>query len=152
MLHNSTKNIPVYIWDLYEGSNFYGFPRQHGPPGGVKVAIHSSSSAAQTICTPQTIDRSVSDAEVVCMREILGEHIPSLAGEVVASATCMYTVTPDEHFLIDFHPSSENIILASPCSGHGFKFCTVIGEILADLVEKGFTEHDISLFSFKQRS
>jgi sarcosine oxidase len=58
----------------------------------------------------------------------------------------MFTNTPDEHFMLDFHSSGSNVLVVSPCSGHGFKFCSVIGEIVADLVTSGATDHDISLF------
>jgi sarcosine oxidase len=60
--------------------------------------------------------------------------------------SCIFTNTPDEHFIVDSLPSDERVIVASPCSGHGFKFCAVIGEILADLAIEGSTRHDISLF------
>jgi sarcosine oxidase len=60
--------------------------------------------------------------------------------------TCMFTNTPDHHFVIDLHPDYPQVSIASPCSGHGFKFASVVGEIMADLAEKGFTRHDISLF------
>ena len=60
--------------------------------------------------------------------------------------TCMFTNTPDNHFVIDLHPDYEQVAFASPCSGHGYKFASVIGEIMADLAETGITRHDISLF------
>ena len=63
--------------------------------------------------------------------------------------TCMYTLTPDEHFVIAVHPDHPQVVIASPCSGHGFKFTPVIGEILADLAIDGQTAHDISLFSLR---
>jgi len=63
--------------------------------------------------------------------------------------TCMYTLTPDEHFVIAVHPDHPQVVIASPCSGHGFKFTPVIGEILADLAIDGHTAHDISLFSLR---
>jgi sarcosine oxidase len=60
--------------------------------------------------------------------------------------TCLFTNTPDEHFIVDRHPDYPQVYVASPCSGHGFKFASVIGEIMADLVETGATRHDIGLF------
>jgi sarcosine oxidase len=60
--------------------------------------------------------------------------------------TCMFTNTPDHHFVLDLHPEYPQVSMASPCSGHGFKFASVVGEIMADLADKGFTRHDISLF------
>ena len=67
-------------------------------------------------------------------------------GELIGATTCLYTMTPDGHFLIDQLPGAPNVIAALPCSGHGFKFAPVIGEILADLATAGTTEHDISRF------
>jgi sarcosine oxidase len=64
--------------------------------------------------------------------------------------TCMFTNTPDHHFVIDLHPEYEQVSIASPCSGHGFKFASVVGEVMADLAEKGFTRHDISLFRLER--
>jgi hypothetical protein len=61
-------------------------------------------------------------------------------------ATCMFTNTPDRHFILDLHPEFKNVVIASPCSGHGFKFASVVGEITADLAERGQTRHDIALF------
>ena len=75
--------------------------------------------------------------EIEEMRSFLLPYMPEVArGKCVATATCMYTMTPDSHFLIDYLPNNpfKNVIIASPCSGHGFKFCSVIGESLADLV------------------
>jgi sarcosine oxidase len=115
------------------------------------VAFHLQSDSIQSICTPDTIDRSVSDFEVSRIRDVLSKHIPSLNGELLATATCMYTVTDDEHFFIDFHPKNSNILLVSPCSGHGFKFCSVVGEIVSDLVLQQTTAHDISLFRSRER-
>jgi sarcosine oxidase len=66
--------------------------------------------------------------------------------------TCMFTNTPDHHFVIDLHPAYPQVSIASPCSGHGFKFASVVGEIMADLAEKGFTRHDISLFRLSRLS
>jgi len=62
----------------------------------------------------------------------------------------MYTLTEDEHFLIDYHPDHRNVLLVSPCSGHGFKFCSVIGEIISDLIISEATSFDISLFRRRQ--
>ena len=77
---------------------------------------------------------------------MIENHIPAANGPLVAAKTCLYTMTPDHDFLIDRLPGAPNIIIASPCSGHGFKFAPVIGEILADLATDGGTEHDISRF------
>lgn len=82
------------------------------------------------------------------MRLALGPHLPSLAaGRLVETATCRYTLTPDQHFVIGLHPDHAQVVIASPCSGHGYKFASVIGEILADLTRDGVTRHPIGLFA-----
>lgn len=141
--------IPVYIWDMGSNGNFYGFPKQPGAPGGVKVAMHFVDASANTACTPESIDRTVHSHEIEAMQRVLQTRMPQLPGKVVAAATCMYTNTPDDHFLIDWHPQAAGkVLLVSPCSGHGFKFCSVIGEIVAELSLDEKTRHDVSLFRF----
>ncbi|MFL5803221.1 MAG: N-methyl-L-tryptophan oxidase [Roseiflexaceae bacterium] len=136
--------FPIYIWEVRPGIDLYGFPAQDGPPGGVKVAFYRLGD--EGACTPETIDRTVQPFEVERMRAALAECIPSLNGELRATLTCMYTNTPDQHFVIGRHPRQPQVVVASPCSGHGFKFASVIGEILADLALDGATRHPIGLF------
>ena len=81
------------------------------------------------------------------IRAALADHIPAANGELVDAKTCLYTMTPDGDFIIDRLPGAPNVIVASPCSGHGFKFAPVIGEMLADLATTGATPHDIGRFS-----
>ena len=107
--------------------------RLHGSPG-VKIAKHHHRN--QTV-DPDRVDRAVSDADEALIRAALADHIPAANGPLVAAKTCLYTVTPDRDFIIDRLPGAPNIIVASPCSGHGFKFAPVIGEILADLAIDG---------------
>jgi sarcosine oxidase len=137
-------NFPVYIWDCGEGVSFYGFPKQPGTPG-IKVAIHTVGQQ----CAPDTINRTLSQHDVDSLQDLVRDRIPALLGPMRDYATCMYTLTPDEHFVIAKHPEHPQVVLASPCSGHGFKFTPVIGEVLADLAMHGRTNHDISLFSLR---
>ena len=81
------------------------------------------------------------------IRAALADYLPAANGRLIAAKTCLYTMTPDGDFLIDRLPGAPSIIVASPCSGHGFKFAPVIGEILADLATTGATAHDIARFS-----
>lgn len=136
------ERFPIYIWETEPGVQIYGFPTQAGPPGGVKVALFHSG----TVCTPETIDRQVHSHEVEHMRAMLAAHIPSLNGPLLETATCMYTSTADEHFIVALHPQHTNVVVASPCSGHGYKFASVMGEILAELATEGHTRHPIGLF------
>lgn len=121
--------FPIYIWDLGGGVQFYGFPADDRQR--VKVAFFRSAK----------IDEA-------SMRGVLEPCIPALArGRLVESVSCKYTLTPDRHFIIDRHPDHPQVVIASPCSGHGYKFATVIGEMLADLVIDGATLHPLGLFA-----
>ena len=80
------------------------------------------------------------------MRDILARTLPGLNGDLLQAVTCMYTNTPDGHFIIDRHPRHPQVILACGFSGHGFKFASVVGEILAELATYGHTRHPIELF------
>ena len=133
---------PVYIWENPEGRQFYGFPAHNGIDGGVKVAFFRGGDP----CSPETIDRTVHDHEVAAMADFVGAAMPTLPGDFLRAATCMYTNTADEHFVIARHPDHQAVVVACGFSGHGFKFVPVVGEILADLVADGTTEHPIALF------
>jgi sarcosine oxidase len=134
---------PIYIWEGEERMSFYGFPMLPGTPYGVKVAFHNFGPE----CTPETIDRQVHDEEVARIRGWMAERVPAVAqGKLLATSTCMYTLTPDQHFLMDLHPRYPQVVIGSPCSGHGFKFASVVGEILADLAIDGATRHPIDMF------
>jgi sarcosine oxidase len=132
---------PIYIWEADGGRQFYGFPESGD--GDVKVAFFRGGRT----CTPQTIDRSVYSDEVDAMADFIRPRIPDLPGTFLRAATCMYTSTPDEHFVIANHPTVANTVVACGFSGHGFKFVPVVGEIVADLVIDGRTRHPINLFS-----
>ncbi|MBM3809314.1 MAG: N-methyl-L-tryptophan oxidase [Acidimicrobiia bacterium] len=121
--------FPIYIWDLGGGVQVYGFPADDH--GRVKVAFFRSRVTGEH-----------------ALRAALGPCVPALAGGVlVATVSCKYTLTPDQHFVIGHHPDFANVVIASPCSGHGYKFASVVGEILADLAVDGTTRHPIALFS-----
>lgn len=139
----SLGRFPVFIWEPAGGDVFYGIP--DGAYGGVKAAFHRVAGA---ICTPETLDREVrEEEEVERIRGCLSRHIPALAGRCAHAAACMYTNTPDFHFILSPHPEHPNVSVAAGFSGHGYKFCSVVGEILADLATEGETSHPIDLFS-----
>ena len=106
--------------------------------------------AGGTPCDPDALDRRVREDEIEFLRGYLGRYVPALAGRCLATDVCMYTNTPDEHFVIDLHPDHPQVSFASPCSGHGYKFATVIAEILADLATDGATRHPIEMFSSRR--
>jgi sarcosine oxidase len=108
----------------------------------VKVAFHHGGE----ITSPDRLHREVTPGEVEEMRRRLAETVPPLNGPLKKSAVCMYTNTLDRNFAIGALPSNPDVIVASPCSGHGFKFAPVVGEILADLAIEGRTRHPIGLF------
>ncbi|BBY16219.1 N-methyl-L-tryptophan oxidase [Mycolicibacterium litorale] len=133
---------PIFIAENERAEQIYGFPAIDGPAGGVKVAFFRKG----VVCTPDTIDREVHEQEIGEMRDEVARLLPALDGPCVHSATCMYSNTPDQHFVIARHPDSANVTVACGFSGHGFKFVPVVGEILADLATTGATDHPIDLF------
>jgi sarcosine oxidase len=133
---------PIYIWEDAQGSQIYGFPAIDGPDGGVKVAFFRRGIPT----TPETLDTQVHDDEIRGMAFDAGLRLPDLPGRFVRGEPCLYTNTPDEHFVIARHPAHETVTVAAGFSGHGFKFVTVVGEILADLAATGTTRHPIGLF------
>jgi sarcosine oxidase len=137
---------PVYVAEQAGGAQIYGFPAIDGPDGGVKVAFFRRGRDTD----PDALDRVVTDAEVDEMRARVADTLPGLVGPVVKTVPCMYTTTPDEHFVIATHPEHENVTVACGFSGHGFKFVPVVGEVLADLATTGTTSHPIALFDARR--
>lgn len=133
------ERCPIHLWQIGDRRFFYGFPDLGE---GVKVAAHH----AGVLVSPDLIPREVGADEVEAMREVIRRYLPSADGPLRSATVCMYTNTPDEHFWIDTHPDCPRAILASPCSGHGFKFSSAIGEILCQLLTDGKTAFDLSLF------
>jgi sarcosine oxidase len=136
------EDQPIFINENANGMQIYGFPAIDGPDGGVKVAFFRKGQE----CTPENIDRVVHPEEISAMRDRVTELLPALTGDCVHSATCMYSNTSDEHFVITRHPDYANVTVACGFSGHGFKFVPVVGEIVADLATTGTTAHPIALF------
>lgn len=131
---------PFYILDVPEGI-YYGLPALADQ--GIKAGRHDVGEA----CTPRTIRRDVTSSEVDMLRSVLDHYVPGAAGALKATTTCIYTMTPDTHFLIDRHPTHSQVVYASCCSGHGFKFSSAIGEILTELAVGATPELSIGVFS-----
>jgi sarcosine oxidase len=137
--------FPIYIWQNDQGLQPYGFPAMDGPDGGVKIAFFRIPQAQ--ICTPETINREFLPEDEAAMRASIREFLPDLDGPIVHATTCMYTTTPDMNFVIGAHPQFPQVSLAAGFSGHGFKFCSVVGEIMAEFAINGHTRYDLSLFN-----
>lgn len=133
------RQLPIFAWEYARDQMFYGFPNLGA---GVKVALHHQGHVTDV----DSIDRNVDPEEMGTMRAIVEAALPSLSGPLLKTEICMYTNTPDEHFVIDFHPDLPQVMIASACSGHGFKFAAVVGEIISDLLVDGKTQFDISPF------
>ena len=113
---------------------------------GFKAATHHNGESAD----PNTVRREVAPDEVEQVRKLLRQFLPLANGELRASATCLYTNTPDRDFLIDFHPTDARVLLVSPCSGHGFKFASAIGEAVAQLLTTGDSDADLAPFRLER--
>ncbi len=134
--------FPIFLWEPQHGPFIYGLPRLD-EAGDPKVAIHSGIEE----CTASTIDRTIYPRDLDAVRAAIEFRIPALNGEVSRAASCMYTMTPDQHFVIDAHPRYPQISIAAGFSGHGFKFSSVVGEILAELSITRKTSSNIAPFS-----
>ncbi len=138
----TSAELPVYVEETDHNGDFYGFPMVDGPAGGLKLAIFNTFEETG----PDAVRRTVDEAETERTRARGLQLFPHLTGPLVRAKTCLYTTTPDSDFVLGPHPEHPQVVVASVCSGHGFKFVPVIGEILADLVVSGATPHDIALF------
>ena len=139
--------FPVYLLEAPPGQPLiYGFPLIAEESEGVKVALHGTPE----VCTPESVNRAILPEELAAMRDRLAATLPTLSGTLLRAETCLYTMTPDEHFVIDQHPQHSAVTLAAGFSGHGFKFASVVGETLADLATTGSSGFDLSLFSIKR--
>ncbi len=138
------EHLPVYLMEARDPELLlYGFPLTGPEEEGVKVALHGSDEAA----TPDNIRRSVGVDEESAIRDRLSRIVPRLAGRLLRAETCLYTMTPDEHFVVGAHPRHAAVTIASGFSGHGFKFAAAIGEVITDLVLQGHSAFDLDLFS-----
>ncbi len=138
------ENCPNHSWEYKSG---YGLYVQPDFGGGVKTAFHHGG---EMFDDPVDLDRAVREEDERSLRHAISPILPQLNGRKLRSAVCLYTDTPDYHFLLDWHPGHKNVIICSPCSGHGFKFSAVMGEIVADMVTKGTTGYDTPLFGIQR--
>jgi sarcosine oxidase len=140
-------DFPIFIWIFRKGGEFgfYGFPTLDGK--SIKIATEQFTATAD----PDHVQRAVTSAEEQAMyKDYIEARLPGISDRCRGAASCLYTVTPDSNFVIDVHPNDDRIIIASPCSGHGFKHSAAIGEALAEQVIDGNSKIDLSSFSLKR--
>ncbi|HXD77109.1 MAG TPA: FAD-dependent oxidoreductase, partial [Puia sp.] len=121
--------MPVYIWEYGGGKMFYGFPDLGR---GIKIGFHHQGREI----APEDLRQEVDEQEVVAIREIARSYL-SIEPVYGGASVCMYTNTPDEDFIIDEYPGWPQVLVLSPCSGHGFKFSSVVGKIAGDWANGG---------------
>ena len=132
------ENFPCWFVETDTPFGHYGFPMLPGDPG-LKIAIHKPGSAINPE-EKDLDDNQPTDEEIRSLREVLDTYFPESVGALRESRVCLYTNSPDSHFVIDSHPTDSNVTVACGFSGHGFKFASVVGEALADLATKGKSE------------
>jgi sarcosine oxidase len=133
--------FPIYAYEYKPGSICYGFPRL---PRGVKASVmHDGETSAD----PTTIRRSIDESDAKPLRAALQPVLPGLSSALIReTGTCLFTNTPDHDFIVDFHPRYPQVLVSSPCSGHGFKFASALGELQAGLLIDGRTQFDLTPF------
>ncbi len=148
------RDAPIFVWEL-AGQwadfthliGFYGLPAIDGPAGGVKVGTESYEQTT----TPDGAQHPATHSESNDMYEhYVAPYLPWLAPVPLRTASCLYTSTRGNRFVIDRHPDHDAVILVSPCSGHGFKHSPAIGEAVAQLVTRGEADLDLGPFTFSQ--
>ncbi|MFB6304128.1 MAG: N-methyl-L-tryptophan oxidase [Haloferacaceae archaeon] len=132
--------FPVFVADVEEG-HFYGFPRHEVP--GFKLGKFNHRNE---VGTPAELAREPDREDERLLREFAERYVPDAAGPTMGLSTCMFTNTPDGDFVLDTHPDFETVVVGAGFSGHGFKFASVVGEVLADLATEGDTRHPIAPF------
>ena len=138
------KRFPVFVVDVEEGI-FYGFP-VHDVPGFKLGRYHHLEEPID----PDDADRSAGQGDEAILRSFATRYFPAGAGPTVMLKACIFTNSPDEHFIIDRLAESPQVSVFAGESGHGYKFCSVVGEIMADLAMQGGTSHDIGLFGLER--
>jgi glycine/D-amino acid oxidase-like deaminating enzyme len=128
---HTAGRLPCFGFDGPEGF-FYGFPALAG--AGLKIAEHTGGTP---VIDPLAIDRGVVAAERARVEAVLTARLPGVGTRLAAHAACLYTMSPDGHFVVGPHPRHPQVVVAAGFSGHGFKFAAVMGEILADLATAG---------------
>jgi monomeric sarcosine oxidase len=143
-LYGAGNSFPTFFFELPEGM-FYGFPQLDDR--GVKLAEHTGG---KLVADPLQLDRSLHRDEQDRIETFLQQHLPRVSSRNTDHVVCMYTMSPDEHFIVDHHPSCPGVVFAAGLSGHGFKFAAVLGKVLADMSLQGGTDLTIDFLSLKR--
>jgi sarcosine oxidase len=136
------RKMPAFVWYRPTGSYFYGTPDLGD---GVKVGGCEGQPVRNLAQRPPSSRR-----EFRSVRRYLGERLPGLEPVPVRQARCLYTNTPDKGFLVDFHPQCPNVLLVSACSGHGFKFASALGELVARAASTGQIPASLASFGLRR--
>ena len=136
--------FPVFYIEVEEG-RFYGLPSFLVP--GFKLGRYHHRGEQ---VDPDTMKRDVEPEDEEILRSFAARYFPGGSGPSLMTKTCLFTNSPDEHFILDLHPEHAEVAIAAGFSGHGYKFCSVVGEIMADLAQLGETRHDIEFFRLKR--
>lgn len=139
------SRFPIYAYEFTPGLICYGFPRL---PRGVKASI---MHGGEIVSSPEEVRRTADESDIEPVRDALRAILPTLAkAPLTESSVCLFTNTPDHDFIVDFHPRYPQVLISSPCSGHGFKFASALGELHADLLTTGKARYDISAFRLRR--
>ncbi len=139
------SQMPVFLRDLGQQGSYFGFGDIDGH--GIKVGLHCHFREP---IDPNLPNPPVNAEDLNLLDNFVARYLPTWAGQRQRADTCRYTLLPSEDFLVDLHPEDPNLVIASPCSGHGFKFASALGEALADLASDGHTQLPIQSFSFQR--
>lgn len=142
--YDPAQGCPAFCFDRGDAF-FYGFPAIE--PGSMKVAEHSGR---EVVNDPATVDRALHPRDSERVLEFAAHHLPGVRSEVTRHSVCMYTMTPDQHFVIDRHPHYDRVVFAAGFSGHGFKFAPILGSVLAELALNGITSEPTGFLSSKR--
>jgi monomeric sarcosine oxidase len=143
------RGCPAYLYETGDDI-FYGFPfldQPTGDNGGMKVAEHTGGAF---VSDPLNVNRDLDRADQSRVEAFLSKHLPGVSHECVKHAVCMYTLTPDQHFVVDRHPEHSQVVFVAGLSGHGFKFAPVLGQALADLALDGRTSLPIGFLNCRR--
>ncbi len=141
------ERFPVFYFHLKD--NYGDMPYGIADDGGIGVKV-STCYGWETVSSPSQVDYTPSLEWIESIRQFIRRYVPGVDGKLMSTRRCLYTMTPDKHFIIDSHPDYPHVVIGAGFSGRGFNFSTLVGKILADLALEGKTEHDTSLFKLSR--